>query len=61
MDEIDNLQADHLTLATILRSRRAVSLEGMSFGARTLWTIYLNILEDALKTLDTLIQFLNAR
>jgi hypothetical protein len=36
-------------------------MEGMSFGVRTLWIIYLTILEDALKTLDTLIQFLKAR
>jgi hypothetical protein len=29
MDEIEDLQADHSALATILRSRRAVSTEGM--------------------------------
>jgi hypothetical protein len=61
LDEIDELQADHSALATILQARRAVSIEGMSFSARALWTIYLTILEDALKTLDTLIQFLKAR
>ena len=60
MDELDNLQADHSTFATILRSRQAVSTEGMSIGTRVVWAIYLNILEDALKTLDTLIQFLKA-
>ena len=61
MDEIEDLQADHSALATILRSRRAVELDGMSVGVRVLWTIYLQILEDALKTLDSLIQFLKAR
>ena len=61
MDEIDDLQADHSALATILRSRRAVSTDGMSVGTRVLWTIYLQILEDALKTLDSLIQFLKVR
>jgi hypothetical protein len=61
MDELDDLQADHSTLATILRSRRAASTEGMPFGVRRLWALYLNILEDALKTLDALIQFLKAR
>ena len=58
MDELDDLQTDHSTLATILRSRRAASTEGMSMGVRVLWTIYLQTLEDALKTLDSLIQFL---
>jgi len=61
MDEIDDLQADHSAFATILRARRAAPVEGMSFGVRTLWIIYLTILEDALKTLDTLIRFLKAR
>lgn len=60
MDELDDLQADHSTLASILRSRRAVATDGMSVGIRVLWTIYLQILEDALKTLDSLIQFLKA-
>ena len=61
MDELDDLRADHSTLATILRSRRAVSLEGMSVGVLVLWTIYLQILDDALNTLDSLIQFLKVR
>jgi hypothetical protein len=61
MDEIDNLKVDHSTLATILRARRAVPMEGMSFGVRTLWLIYLQILEDALKTLDALIKFIKVR
>lgn len=58
MDELADLQADHSTLATILRSRRAASIDEMSVGVRVLWTIYLQMLEDALKTLDSLIQFL---
>jgi len=61
MDELNNLQADHSTLASILGSRRAASTDGMSMGVRVLWTIYLQLLEDALKTLDSLIQFLKAR
>jgi hypothetical protein len=61
MDELDHLQADHSTLASILRSRQAISTDGMSMGVRVLWTIYLQLLEDALKTLDSLIQFLKAR
>jgi len=60
MAELDDLQADHSTLATILRSRRATSTDGMSVGLRVLWTIYLQILEDALRTLDSLIQFMKA-
>ena len=61
MDEIDDLQSDNSTLATMLRSRRAVSTEGMSVGVRVLWAIYLQILEDALKTLDSLIRFVKVR
>jgi hypothetical protein len=61
LDEIEDLQADHSALATMLRSRRAVSTEGMSVSARALWTVYLLILEDALRTLDTLINSLKAR
>jgi hypothetical protein len=61
MDELDHPQADHSTLASILRSRRASSTGGMSMGVSVLWTIYLQLLEDALKTLDSLIQFLKAR
>ena len=41
MDEIEDLQADHSTLAIILRTRRAVPVEGMSFGVRVPWAIYL--------------------
>lgn len=52
MDEIDDLKVDHSTLAT---------MEGMSFGVRALWLIYLQILKDALKTLDALIQFIKVR
>ena len=61
MNELDDLQSDQSTLATILRSRRAVPTDGMPFGVRTLWMIYLQILEDALNILDALIQFLKAR
>jgi len=62
MDEIEDLQADHSTLAmTTVRARRAVPMEGMSIGVRVLWTIYLQILEDAIKTLDSLIQFMKVR
>lgn len=61
MDEIENLQADHSALSMIVRSRRAVSTEDMSFGTRALWNTYLQILEDALKTLEALIQFLKSR
>jgi len=60
MNELEDLQADHSTLATILRSRQAASTDEMSVGVRVLWTIYLQMLEDALKTLDSLIQFLKA-
>jgi hypothetical protein len=61
MDELEDLRADHSTLATILRARRAVYMDDKSIGIRTLWSIYLFILEDALKALDALIDFLNTR
>ena len=48
MDELEDLRADHSTLATILRAHRVVSMDDKSIGVRTLWSIYLFILEDAL-------------
>jgi len=60
LDEIEDLQADHSALATMLRARRAVSTEAMSMSVRTLWTVYLNILEGAIKILDSLIQLMKS-
>jgi hypothetical protein len=54
MNELEDLQVDHLTLTTILLPRRAVSMEGISMSVCTPWTIYLNILEDAVKTLQVI-------
>lgn len=54
---LDSLQRDHATLTEILVSRRGVSTETLSVGMRLLWGIYLAILEDALTTLTSLINY----
>jgi hypothetical protein len=56
---LDTLQQDHHTFTQLLAARRTVSTETMSFGVRVVWQIYLTILEDALTTLTSLIQFLS--
>lgn len=54
------LQEDHATLSRLLEQRRAVTTVTLSAGQRLLWQIYLTILEDALKTLQSLIDHLTA-
>jgi len=58
MIPLDSLQRDHATLTQILQARRGVSMETLSVGMRILWQVYLTILEDALTTLNSLINFL---
>lgn len=58
---LDSLQQDHATLAQILETRRAVTVETMSTGQRLLWRMYLSILEDALSTVGSLIQYLSPK
>jgi hypothetical protein len=52
------LQEDHATLCQILENRRAVTTVTMTPGLRILWGIYLTILEDAVKTLTSLIDYI---
>jgi len=54
---LDSLQQDHATLSQLLHARRAVTMETLPIGMRILFGIYLTILEDALTTLNSLIQF----
>jgi len=58
MIPLDSLQQDHVVLTEILQARRAVSVETLSVGMRILWQVYLTILEDALTTLNSLINYL---
>ena len=55
---LDSLQQDHVVLTEILQARRGVSMETLSIGMRILWGVYLAILEDALTTLNSLINYL---
>lgn len=60
MIPLDSLQRDHATLTEILQARRSVALGAtLSVGMRLLWGIYLAILEDALTTLNSLIEYLD--
>lgn len=52
---IEDLYHDHAAISQILERRRGVTTETLPPGLRVLWNIYLTILEDALKTLNSLI------
>ena len=58
MNPLEMLQGDHVVLSQILEARRTVTMETMPFGLRTAWWVYLTILEDALATLNSLINYL---
>lgn len=58
MDLLDFLQHDQALLTQLLTERHRVTMETLPFGVRTLWRIYLTILEDRLKTLASLIGYL---
>jgi len=58
---VDLLRQDHATLTEIFTARRSVSADTLPIGLRMVWQIYLTILEDALKTLDSLIQSLDPK
>ena len=59
--ELDCLRQDHATLAQILEERRSVTTVTLPASARILWSVYLLILEDALKTINSLITFLASK
>ena len=58
---LDALRQDHAVLAQILDMRQAVTAVMLPAGAQLLWKIYLVILEDALKTLHALIDYLDQK
>ena len=58
---LEHLQADRSALAQLLTARRAVSVETLPAGARLLWGAYLVLLEDALRILSSMIDFLERK
>jgi hypothetical protein len=56
---VDLLRQDYLLFAEILAARRAVTVETLPAGAGLVWKIYLTILEDALSTLRSLLDYLD--
>jgi len=56
-----SLQADHATLTEILTARRAVTTVTLPVGVQIVWMIYLVILEDAIKTLNSMIDYLEGK
>ena len=58
---LNSLRQDHAVLAQILDPRQAVTMVTLPVGAQLLWRIYLVILEDALKTLHALIDYLDQK
>ena len=57
----ESLREDHAAISQILECRRAVTTETLPPGLRVLWTIYILVLEDALKTLNSLISHLTPK
>ena len=58
---IEALQRDHAALTEILTARRAVTTVTLPVGVRLAWQIYIMILEDALKTLNSMIDYLEGK
>ena len=55
---MDNLKQDWKDINKMVRRHRARPLDHPSPGVRKVYEIYLMILEDAVKTLNSLIRFL---
>ena len=55
---MDNLKRDSEAITRMLERHRAQPLDHPSFGVRKVYEIYIMILDDAIKTLNSLIQFL---
>jgi hypothetical protein len=55
---LESLRSDNETLTEILESNRSVSLIGVPSSLRIPWTIYLTILEDSIKVLRAMIEYL---
>lgn len=58
---LDQLQHDHAAITGILAAQRALPVDGKQVGVRILLGIYFHILEDALTTLNSLIQYMHSR
>jgi len=61
MIDLEAIQQDRVLLTKILLARRGVTVETLPIGARIAWRIYINILEDALSILNSLIDHLSPR
>ncbi|MCI0551279.1 MAG: hypothetical protein L0287_10010 [Anaerolineae bacterium] len=61
MKSLETLQQDHAVIQQIIEARRADPTDEIPVGARILLNIYLHILEDALATLSSLIQYFNSK
>ena len=61
MSTLETLKQDRALLNDLLNARRAVSTETMRTIERIAWDMYLTILQDALSTLDSLIEHLTPK
>ena len=61
MKALEALQSDHAILTKILQDRRSVTMETLPVGMRMLWSVYLTILEDGIRILTALLDFLDRR
>ena len=61
MSTLELLQQDHALLNDLLEARRSVPTETMRTIERIAWDMYLTLLQDALSTLDSLIEHLTPK
>jgi len=61
MSTLEFLQQDRALLSDLLDARRSVSIETMKTIERIAWDMYLTLLQDALSTLDSLIEHLTPK
>lgn len=61
MSTLEFLQQDHALLNDLLEARRSVPTETMRTIERIAWDMYLTLLQDALSTLDSLIEHLTPK
>ena len=61
MSILELLKQDRATLNDLLNARQAVPMETMRTIERIAWDMYLTVLQDALNTLDSLIEHLTPK
>lgn len=61
MTSLNQLQQDHAAIENILRVHQSTTIDKLPIGVRLALKMYFMILEDAISTLSSLIEFLTPR